>query len=219
MWLAWLGCVCREPDAPSAAAVAAASADRSRPAPSRTVAGLTLGTSTAADVEAWTAGAGSCTTAPSPRRTTTRTECDAPPVSLMPDRTIRGAFDQIVVARPDDGPVHFVSARRLYSLPADARADYEAARAALTASLGTPQLDQTSADPLPETRLVRYASGWEFSDLGVRLTLLKAAGKDIAVTEVWSIPGVEERAGVRGHAASASSGASQRPGWEVTTPR
>lgn len=185
----------------------------------RQIAGLELGVTTADQVTTWAAGAGACVTTPSPRRTTTRTVCDDPPRTLLPDREIRGLLDQIVVARPDDGPVHFVSARRVHSLPADAAADYERARALLTTSLGPPVLDQAAPTPLPDARLVRYASGWEFSDLGVRLTLLKAGANGVAVTEVWSVPGVEERAGVRGAPAGASSAASRSAGSAVSSPR
>lgn len=170
-------------------------------APTRTVQGLALGEADDAAIAAWVAERGlECPEVASPRRTTRQRRCQgtyAP--SLLPDRGASGALTEILIARLDDGPAHHLSTIRKYSLPADVAADYHAAVDAITAQLGPPtqtrRVDDLSAFDSP---LARFATRWQFSDLRVDVSILKAAGSYISLNEVWVIPGVEEQAQARG---------------------
>lgn len=213
-----MGCTCGQgggaalPPGQSAAAAAAVSPDMSRPAPSRAVAGLVLGHSAENDVAAWVTGnALNCVTAASPRRRTTRTQCTEPPSSIFEGRSQVGTIEHVLVVRPDDGPVHFLSSRRVYAAGPEARLDYEAARQALSSVNGAPTVDGPAPDPLDtQLPLLRYSTQWSYSDLEVKLTLLKTNEAELSISETWTIPGVEAATEAReNRKADGSSGASK----------
>jgi hypothetical protein len=111
-------------------------------APTLTVYGLQIGKSPAADMEAWLTAHGlTCPPAPSPRRTTTRYVCTGDiPVTVLPDRVVKGKIDQVLLVRGDNGPLRHFSSSRKYSLPTDAVADYSSALTALTSTFGIPTI-------------------------------------------------------------------------------
>lgn len=194
------------PPAVSAPAEAKSPAEANAPAaPSRAHLGLTLGATTAEEVKAWLAErALTCPERPSPRRATTQVECKGElPLSLLPDRTVKGKLYDLLIVRLDDGPVHHVSTTRRYSNPDDAATDYAATVATLTATFGPP----TKAQPFDRERvnraLARFGTEWRFSDLTISVSALKAAGDFVSVNERWDVPGVEAqvaaREGTTGH--------------------
>lgn len=190
-----------EPTAPEvrAAPVAPVPAAPSS-APSRAIYGLTIGTSSGADIEAWLAARSlSCPGTPSVRRTTTRYACSGKlDPKLLPDRTIKGELHDLLLVRGDAGPLRHFSTGRRYSLPADAIADYTSAVAAIQGTLGAPT--RTAAEPTPEQfsgMLARFSTMWRYADLEVVVTVMKANGPYIAVTETWDLPGAESDDEVR----------------------
>ncbi len=141
----------------------------------------------------------------SPRRTTTQVECKGDlPLSLLPDRVVKGKLYDLLVVRLDDGPVHHVSTTRRYSVPEDAGADYTATVATLTATFGPPTKTQPFDREKVNRALARFGTEWRFSDLVISVSALKAAGDFVSVNERWDVPGVEAgaeaRAGTSGHA-------------------
>jgi len=164
-------------------------------APTLTVYGLQIGKSPAADMEAWLTAHGlTCPPAPSPRRTTTRYVCTGDiPVTVLPDRVVKGKIDQVLLVRGDNGPLRHFSSSRKYSLPTDAVADYSSALTALTSTFGIPTIVAPAPDLAKlDDKVVRYATAWLYSDLEVRLTLLKVSTSYISVSETWDQPGVSE---------------------------
>lgn len=158
--------------------------------------GLALGASTAEDVKAWTERKGlDCEIKPSVRRTTTQIRCrDDLPADLLDGRKIRGRYEQVMFAWPDDGFLHHASARRLYSAPPDAAEDYRSSVAALRLRLGEPTMERRIDDPsVLDGKLLRYATTWRRDDLEVSVTATRAGTEYVAVSEVWQVPGVEER--------------------------
>jgi hypothetical protein len=174
-------------------------------APNRAHLGLSLGATTADEVKAWLAERKlTCPERQSPRRTTTQVECKGElPLSLLPDRTVKGKLYDLLIVRLDDGPVHHVSTTRRYSVPEDAGVDYTATVATLTAAFGPP----TKAQPFDREKvnraLARFGTEWRFSDLVISVSALKAAGDFVSVNERWDVPGVEAsaeaREGTSGH--------------------
>ena len=177
-------------------------------APSRDWNGLTIGVSSEADVAAYVQRMGiECNTAPSLARASVQTRCSGDlPLGLLPDRVIEGRLRELLISRPENGPINNISTLRKYSIPADAVKDYDSTVATLVKLLGAPARGALTADAAAfERPLARFAIEWKFNDLRVRVTALKAAQGFVSVTEVWDSPGVEEtiasRPGVSGHAA------------------
>lgn len=174
-------------------------------APNRAHLGLTLGATTAEEVKAWLAERQlTCPERQSPRRTTTQVECKGElPLSLLPDRTVKGKLHDLLIVRLDDGPVHHVSTTRRYSIPDDAGKDYTATVATLTAAFGPPTKTQPFDGEKMNRPLARFGTEWRFSDLQISVSALKAAGDFVSVNERWDVPGVEAsaeaRAGTTGH--------------------
>ena len=174
-------------------------------APSKAHLGLTLGATTAAEVTSWLAERQlTCPERPSPRRATTQVECKGDlPLSLLPDRTVKGKLYDLLIVRLDDGPVHHVSTTRRYSIPDDAGVDYTATVATLTAAFGPPTKSQPFDREKVSRALARFGTEWRFSDLVISVSALKAAGDYVSVNERWDVPGVEAsaeaRAGTSGH--------------------
>lgn len=172
-------------------------------APTREVLGLTIGQSDDAAIQAWLQERGlSCTIGPAPRRQAVRYDCSSQvPTSLLPDRVIKGKVESLGLARTDAGPLHNLSTRRIYSIPADAVEDYNSARAAITAVLGQPTRGKEAGEIDPSKPLAWYSTMWRFEDLSVTLGLLRAVGSTYTVSERWQVPGVDEelpdREGVR----------------------
>lgn len=175
--------------------------------------GLTLGGSTAADVDAWVAAHGlTCTTEPSVRRRTVRTTCRGDlPLGLVADRTVHGRLDELLFVHPDDQPLHHVSTRRLYSLPVDALADFRAAVDALTARYGPPDPYKAVDAAQLDAPIVRGAAHWALPDLQIDVSVMRAGTPYVAVSEVWRIPGVE--ASVATRTVDGASGASKSHGY------
>ena len=188
----------------------AAKVQATAPAPSRAWMGLQLGQSDQAALEAWVAERQlPCTGAPSPMRETWQLKCAGQlPASTLPDRQISGGLTDLLFVRTDAGPLHHVSSMRRYTLPPDAVADYTATVAALTATFGPPTVDRPVTEPEKlQGALARWATEWAFTDLTLRVTLMKGSGDYVSVSELWEIPGVEAavaaRPGAKGHGAQA----------------
>lgn len=172
----------------------------SAPAPTREVFGIGLGEAGDAEITAWLGARGlSCPASPAPRRTTVRYACaDALPATALPERVIKGKLDQISLTRSDAGPLHDLSFRALYSVPADAAADYNARVAELSALLGPPERSSVApAEPDPTKPMLWYSSTWRFADLDVSVSLLRAGGPSYGLNERWQLPGVEASAAER----------------------
>ena len=211
-----LGCGGAAPSAPPAEGVDKASTtpSPSEPAaeaaplpaaPTKAHLGLTLGATTAEEVKVWLAErALTCPERQSPRRTTTQVECKGElPLSLLPDRTVKGKLYDLLIVRLDNGPVHHISTTRRYSIPEDAGVDYAATVATLTAAFGPPTKTQPFDREKMNRPLARFGTEWRFSDLEISVSALKAAGDFVSVNERWDVPGVEltaeARAGTSGH--------------------
>lgn len=168
-------------------------------APSHDVLGLTMGVSDAKAIEAWLSARGlTCPSMPSARRLTTRYECGDLPATAMPERPTKGKLDRLWLIRKDDGPVHNLSLRRLYSLTTDAAADYNETVEKVKAVYGAPSRGKVApADIDPSKKLAWFSSVWKFDDLEISIDLLRANGNYYAVSERWMIPGVEQAVGVR----------------------
>lgn len=133
-----------------------------------------------------------CRQAPSVRRTTYRYTCDGDlPVSLLPDRQIRGKLTELLLVRGDTLPLSHASTIRKYSIPDDAANDYSTAVDAITKVLGAPSRSTVADVSKMMGPLVHFASTWKFSDLDVSLTLIRAGGSYYSVSERWDQPGVE----------------------------
>lgn len=208
----FLGCDRGSEPAPSTSASAHAEpattraaprAEAPRPgasAPTREIFGLRLGEADEAAITAWLGARGlSCPGSPAPRRATVRYSCDGElPATALPERTFKGRLDQILLTRTDTGPVHDLSVRAIYSIPADAAADYNARVAELQALLGAPERSSlVSGEIDPSKPMLWYSSTWRFADLDVSVALLRAAGPNYGVTERWQVPGVEATAADR----------------------
>jgi hypothetical protein len=171
------------------------------PAPAREVWGLTLGGSDHAAVISWLeARQVPCRGVPAPRRKTVHYRCNEVPGALFAERTLDEGVSVLLLARPDDGPLHHISALRRYATPLPAIADYTTAVAALRAGLGVPS-DADADAPRPaafDAKAVRFSTRWLFSDLEVEIGLYRLAGPDIVVRERWDVPGVEAGVGARG---------------------
>lgn len=177
------------PASPGAAAAPLAAA------PSLDIYGLVLGQSGDADIQAWLAERKlTCPGAPSPRRTTYRYDCNAGlSASLLPDRTISGTLANLLIVRGDATPMTHFSTQRRYSLPADAIADYMSTLAALTARYGPPAGPVVTPDPARmDGPMVHYTAAWAFTDLDLRVSLLRAGSPYLGVSEAWDVPGSEK---------------------------
>lgn len=204
MALAALGCTGDPP-----AKTGAAPADPALPAaPSLDWNGLTIGTSGEPEVLAYLQRMGlDCKTGPSLARESVQTRCSGDlPLGVLPDRVIEGRLRELLISRPETGPINNISTLRKYSIPTDAVKDYDSTVATLTQRFGPPTKGPSTADAAAfERPLARFAVEWRFRDLRIRLTALKAAQGFVSVTEVWDSPGVEEsiasRPGASGHGA------------------
>lgn len=177
-------------------------------APARALWGLELGSTGKAGLSTWVEAQGiDCEALTAPRRQTEQLRCtlDALPVA-MTDRRPGEAQSLLLLARPDEGPLHHISTLRRHLSPAEALQDFSAAGAAVSAQLGPP----TRADPRPpvaadlSSAQVRFSSTWSFSDLLVELSLSRMGGEELVLRERWDVPGVEAgvapRPGSSGHA-------------------
>lgn len=190
---------CSSPAPSSPAAPGLAAAPGGIPAPSVDVYGLAMGAATAGEIEAWlSARKLSCTQGPSVRRTTFRYDCAGDlPVDTLPGPR-RGRLTNLLVVRGDTTPMSHLSTIRKYSLPADAVADYAEALAALTGRLGAPTRAATTPDASQlDGVAAHWATSWAFTNLAVRLVLLKAGSATITLSETWDLPGAEEHEDTR----------------------
>lgn len=187
------------------------------PAPTRSAFGLEIGAADEAGLAVWAAARKlTCTSQPAARRATLRTECNGGlATTTFPERSSSGKYTQLLLSRTEAGPFHYLSLTRRYSIPAQAGREFESTLATLKVAFGEP----TQSRPFDATRLtgriVRFAAGWSFSDLDVHLSLFRATGESITVTETWSVPGVEAgvgaRAGTTGHGEIAAKPAGWNP--------
>lgn len=214
LWLV-LACSCAEPlqvtETPTAASAEAVPAMpppmgvRAGPprsaAPLRDVWGLSLGRSGHDELSTWLTNRGlHCGATPSPRRKTVHYRCGDVPGALLLNRVVGKTVSTLILARPDDGPLHHVSTLRRYAEPQPAIADYTSTRDTLRARLGPPA-DQDATPPSVaafDAKATRFLMRWLFSDLEVELSLYRLAGPDIVVRERWDVPGVESGVEARG---------------------
>ena len=203
----WIGCFGDSPPAKaSAAAVEAPAVPAGAKAPTRAWNGLTLGESGGPEVAAYVQTQGiQCESGPALARESFQVRCAGPlPFGLLPDRVIGGQLAELLLSRPESGPVNTISTLRKYSLPDDAARDYNTAVDALTKTFGAPLRGGEPTTPEKfDAKVARVASVWRFADLEIRLTAMRASGGFVGVSEVWLVPGVEEqinsRPGVSGH--------------------
>lgn len=177
-------------------------------APTREWNGLVLGETQHEGVEAWIADhALECTGLPAQTRSTFHYRCEDP-VGLRVSAAKQGVATQLLVARAENAPVHHISTIRKYGDPTAAAEDYDLVVAASTARLGVPQRHQEVKDIGAFSRpLARFATSWVFDDLEVTVSLMKASGPNISLTEAWTVPGVEQRTTSRTRVTS------RPPGW------
>lgn len=181
-------------------------------APVRTLWGLGLGATDEAGLGAWVESRSiDCEALTSPRRMTRQLRCtlaDLPPE--MATRRPGEAQTLLILARPDEGPLHHVSTLRHHPEPEAAIADFSAASEQITVRLGA--ATRTSSAAPTQANLsgahARFVSTWSFSDLEVELSLSKMGGQALVVRERWDVPGVEAgvvpRPGSVGHSAGSS---------------
>jgi hypothetical protein len=185
------------------------------PAPSRERLSLEVGAATPEQVDALVRSrALTCTTAPSPRRTTIHTVCDGTiPTTAIESGTIQGVVQEIRFSRTDTGPIHSIHTSVRYSLSARAAEDYKARSAQLVAALGKPAIERPFDASRLENKLVRYAAEWSFDNLDVSVSLFRTGTDYYTLSESWSVPGIEagafERAASGGHGA----GPARPAGW------
>lgn len=187
------------PPASPAAAIAPAVAAPARTllgknAPSREWFGLTVGASTEADVQKWLTDRGiDCPEEPNAKHLTQHWNCGHGLDNVtFEGRPAHGPLFNVFFARTDDGPLHYITVTRRYSITQDALTDYNALVTAITAQLGEP----TKAAPAPahldgDPKMLRYGTTWNYDDLDVQVTAMRAMVDYVAVSEVWSVPGVE----------------------------
>lgn len=209
----WIGCFGDSSTAKATVAAVEAPAAPMAPmaaagpkAPTRAWNGLTLGESGGPEVAAYVQTQGiQCEAGPSLARESFQVRCAGPlPLGLLPDRVIGGQLAELLLSRPESGPINTISTLRKYSLPDDAARDYNVAVDALTKTYGAPLRGGEHTTPEKfDAKVARVASVWRFADLEIRLTAMRASGGFVGVSEVWLVPGVEEqinsRPGVSGH--------------------
>lgn len=177
-------------------------------APARDWNGLVLGETQHEGVEAWIAEHRlECTALPAQTRSTFHYRCEDP-VGLRVSAARQGVATQLLIARAENAPVHHVSTIRKYSDPAAAAEDYDLVVAELGARFGTPKRSQEVKDLAAFSRpLARFATSWAYDDLDVTVSLMKASGPNISLTEAWTVPGVEQLTTSRTRVTS------RPPGW------
>lgn len=172
--LGLLACSGQAPTAPPERAAPAQAPDAGA-APSRLVFGLELGVSDADAVEAWIAAQGiACPPAK-----------DGPRV--CPQVALPGRQTPAELTLELDGPLRQLSALRTHDTPDAAVRDYAATGGLLREQLGPP-LRASDPDMDWTAPQIRETTLWRFSDLEVRLTLLRARSAQVRVSEVWSVP-------------------------------
>ena len=201
---ALLACTCAEESPQSTAReiprLAPAMPPGEQPAKPRRVAastmsvgGLTLGSATSADIDAWIdAHQLACTDQPSSHRKSHHYRCEdsgLPPA--LAARRPGEAQGVLMLVRADEGPVHHVSTSRTHADVAAAIEDYQAAAAAIAKRLGeSHRADASPPEPVHfEKPLSRFSTVWRFSDLEVELSLSKMSGTALIVRERWDVPG------------------------------
>lgn len=210
---------CREEPPPSAAApspAAAVAEAPTTPAPTRDAFGLGLGSADDAAVRAWltTNGLASCTAEPSVRRTTFRYTCEGDlPATVLGARKVQGRLTQVLVVRPDAGPVSHVSTLRKYSIPGAAADDYASAVAVVTEALGAPTKAVTVDPAKLANPVVHYATEWRFADLHVRLVLMRMSGDFWSISETWDVPGAELAEQARPSTGKKPHADGEKPWW------
>lgn len=206
-----------EPPAPVAApATAAAPAVPAAPGSTGpSFLGVRPGFTSQPELDAWLSGNRLvCTTAPAPRRATTRTTCETDlPIALLEGRTVSGKWTQLLYSRADDGPIHYVATSRRYSIPSDAALDFRSTRATLARTFGEPGRERPVEDDKLDGKMVRFSAEWTLPGLEVKLSVLRAGTPWVTVNETWAVPGAEAgmpaRAGTDGH----FGGSARPPGW------
>lgn len=210
---------CREAPTPPAAAPPPAARVAEAPtalAPSREAFGLGLGSADDAAVRAWlsTNGLAHCTAEPSVRRTTFRYTCEGElPATVLGARKVQGRLTQVLVVRPDGGPVSHVSTLRKYSIPEAAADDYASAVAVVSAALGAPTRGATVDLAKLAGPVVHYATEWRFADLQVRLVLMRMSGDYWSISETWDVPGAELAEQARPSTGKKPHGDGEKPWW------
>ncbi len=191
---------------PPAAAPAAANAPTA-PAPTTTVYGLDVGVTDPAGIDAWLADHKLvCPPVASPRRATLRYVCapgDGLNASSLPEHPVLGGGQlyEVLLARGDDAPLTHLTVTRRFSLPADATADYTTALASLTTTFGAPVRSGGAPDPARfGGAMAHWSADWRFTNLSVHVSILKAGGDYIAVSERYDVPGATDKEGARGPA-------------------
>ena len=165
-------------------------------APDRSIFGLSLDEAFDSDVSDWLSERGlHCPESPSPARTTTHYTCSGKlDATALPERRTRGVLSSLLIARPDEGPVHHLSVRHKYSFAEVALEEYRATRDILRDQLGPPSRgDEPEAVDL-ESPLIRYVTQWRYADLEVTLAVLRVGNSGLTLSEQWMVPGVESLA-------------------------
>lgn len=192
-------------------------------APTLSVLGITLGQADDAAITAWLGARGlSCPAAPSSRRTTVRYQCGGETLkTALPERT-GSLLEQLVLVRTDQGPLHHLSMRSRYSLPAEAATTYNSTVARVRELLGEPTLARPAPEQIDATKsMVWYSTVWRYTDLEVSVSLLRAGGAHYDVSKRWQLPHFEEDAPLRPGVAPFSHGAPSAPSTNphvTTTP-
>jgi len=184
------------------------------PSPNHTMFGLTLGVSDHDAIVAWMQERQlDCPGEPSPRRTSMRYACTGTQLrGAFPTREYGGVLYSMLLTRGDDDPLSHLSMTRRYSLAHAAIEDYNNTRTTLMETYGEPTRtrDTIGADALAEARLFRASTLWQFSDVTVELTLMKASENYISIAEKYTIPGASALQGARPGSAPAH-GSTPRP--------
>jgi len=201
---------CGGPAAPPAAPPATttpATTTATAPAATTRVYGLQLGATDPAGIDAWLASHGlTCPAVESPRRATMRYACSKDAgltATTLPEHPVLGGGQlyEVLLARGDTAPLTHLAVTRRFSLPADATADYTTALASLTTTFGEPSRSAGAPDPARfGGAMAHWSADWRFTDLSVHLSILKAGGDYIAVSERYDVPGASDAEGARGPA-------------------
>lgn len=187
-------------------------------APTRDVLGLTLGASDDPAITAWFTQRGvPCTGEASPRRQAVRYAC-APPSGALQERPSRGRLSELLMTRPDDGPLEHVLIAHQFSAPDAALEEYAAREQALSRALGQPAARQVppEAGALSGT-IARYVTSWRFQDLKVEVALVKIQGS-VRLNERWSLQSSTARFKMRPGAQSAHGAVKASPNPHLLAP-
>ena len=172
-----------------------------------TWAGLQLGVTDEAALDAWVAERGlQCEKTPSPRRETIHVKCSRPDPTRFGEAASPGVVEQLLIVRTDSGPVHHVSIERVVP-EAEAAKMYLDTVARLRERYGVPARSQPPPPSL-DGKLVMSATDWRFTNLDVRVNLVRIGDNPLRIGERWDLPGVENAVAERPGSVGAHSGKS-----------